>query len=37
MRRSSWAAEAIPSNSDDELPAAAADNVVAFEIDYAGG
>ena len=37
MRSSSWAAEAMPSNSDSELPAAAADNVVAFEVDEAGG
>ena len=37
MRSSLWAAEAMPSNSDRELPAAAADNVVAFEVDEAGG
>ncbi len=37
MRSSLWAAGSMPSNSDSELSAAAADNVVAFEVDYAGG
>ena len=37
MRSSLWAAGSMPSNSDSELSAAAADNVVAFEVDEAGG
>jgi len=37
MRSSLRAAEAMHSNSDSEHSAAAADNVVAFEVDDAGG